>query len=206
VLAASFLEPASVAVLTALLLPWTGRSSRGGPTRRYRGVGGSYENGLAAAPSPSGSGDEGGGGGGFRRGSVVGIAGGGGGGGVGFRRGSVVGGARDGAGDPAAQDPARSSTSSGARIPAPPEWGSAHIVLERVPEDYHLQPFKKMFPFMLSSSASIVVGVLRSKHIHGAPADYVIIAPEPDMSLYAYCESADGKTRLPGDHLYVLAR
>ncbi len=87
-----------------------------------------------------------------------------------------------------------------------PEWGSAHVVLQEVPEHLHLQPFKKMFPFVLTTQASIVLGVLRSRHIHGAPADYVVMAPEPDMPLYSYCESADGKERLPGDHLYVLVR
>ena len=84
-------------------------------------------------------------------------------------------------------------------------WGSAHVVLQRVPEDFHMQPFMKIASFARDSRRAIVIGVLRSKHIHGAPQDYVVLAPDPRMPLYSYVEGVEGG-RQPGDFLYVLVR
>ena len=83
-------------------------------------------------------------------------------------------------------------------------WGSAHVVLQRIPEDFHLQPFMKMASYVRDTQKSVLIGVLRSKHIHGAPEDYVVLAPDPKMQLYSYVQGVE--RRLPGDFLYVLVR
>jgi hypothetical protein len=103
--------------------------------------------------------------------------------------------------------PSSHSAAHGAHGAAWGAWGSAAVELIPVPEMFHLQPFKKLYPWVVSNPSlqAIAIGVLRSKYIHGAPDNYVVTAPDPNLELFAYCETQDRK-RLPGDQVYILRR